>query len=79
MSVSGSQDRCANLCAPQAKPTHINIIRLAPPLVITEAQIRSAVNIVGDAIEELRGMDSGSLEEKVVPKCERGVKIGVEN
>mmetsp|Transcript_29954 Transcript_29954/g.51457 ORF Transcript_29954/g.51457 Transcript_29954/m.51457 type:complete len:108 (+) Transcript_29954:94-417(+) len=31
-----------------AKPTHGNIIRLAPPLCINEAQIDQAVDIVGD-------------------------------
>jgi ornithine--oxo-acid transaminase len=29
-----------------AKPTHGNIIRFAPPLVITEAQLREAMNII---------------------------------
>ena len=30
-----------------AKPTHDHIIRFAPPLVITEAQVREAVEIIG--------------------------------
>ncbi|KAM0722040.1 hypothetical protein Q7P37_002966 [Cladosporium fusiforme] len=38
---------------PQAKPTHQNIIRLAPPLVIDEEQIKTALQIIGDAIKEL--------------------------
>jgi len=29
-----------------AKPTHDHIIRFAPPLVITEAQVREAVEII---------------------------------
>ena len=36
-----------------AKPTHDNIIRLAPPLVITEEEIRTALKIIGEALEEL--------------------------
>ncbi|KAK7550680.1 ornithine aminotransferase-like protein [Phyllosticta citricarpa] len=36
-----------------AKPTHQNIIRLAPPLVITEEQIQNALDIIRDAINEL--------------------------
>jgi len=35
-----------------AKPTHGNIIRFAPPLVINEAQIKEAVNIIKTSIEE---------------------------
>ena len=33
-----------------AKPTHGHIIRLAPPLVITEDQIRECVGIIGKVI-----------------------------
>lgn len=33
-----------------AKPTHGNIIRFAPPLVITEVQLREAIAIIKDAI-----------------------------
>jgi len=40
----------------QAKPTHQNIIRLTPPLVITEAEIAKALKIIGDAINELPTM-----------------------
>ncbi|KAI9893575.1 MAG: ornithine aminotransferase [Vezdaea aestivalis] len=36
-----------------AKPTHENIIRLAPPLVITEEEIDQAVEILRSAMEEL--------------------------
>ncbi|KAK7542526.1 ornithine aminotransferase-like protein [Phyllosticta citribraziliensis] len=36
-----------------AKPTHQNIIRLAPPLVITEEQIQKSLDIIRDAINEL--------------------------
>jgi len=36
-----------------AKPTHQNIIRLAPPLVITEEEVQKALSIIGEAIKEL--------------------------
>ncbi|TDZ37030.1 Ornithine aminotransferase [Colletotrichum spinosum] len=36
-----------------AKPTHGNIIRFAPPLVISETELRKALNIIGEAIKEL--------------------------
>jgi len=36
-----------------AKPTHQNIIRLAPPLIITEEQIAHAVEIFKEAMQEL--------------------------
>jgi ornithine--oxo-acid transaminase len=37
----------------QAKPTHQNIIRMAPPLVISEEQIKDALRIIEDSIMEL--------------------------
>ncbi|CAI7636459.1 unnamed protein product [Penicillium manginii] len=36
-----------------AKPTHQNIIRLAPPLVITEEEIQQALKIIHEAVTEL--------------------------
>ncbi|KAI1131537.1 pyridoxal phosphate-dependent transferase [Nemania abortiva] len=39
-----------------AKPTHGDIIRFAPPLVITEAQMQTAIGIIGDALRELPKM-----------------------
>lgn len=36
-----------------AKPTHRHIIRFAPPLVITEAQIKQAVKIIAKSIKSL--------------------------
>ena len=36
-----------------AKPTHGDKIRLAPPLIINEQQIREAVAIIGEALEKL--------------------------
>jgi ornithine--oxo-acid transaminase len=34
-----------------AKPTHGHIIRFAPPLVITEEQLREAIALIIEAIE----------------------------
>lgn len=42
-----------------AKPTHENIIRLAPPLVITDAQLEKAVKAFGDALNELVSAPEG--------------------
>jgi ornithine--oxo-acid transaminase len=36
-----------------AKPTHDHIIRFAPPLVITEEQVREAVEIIRKSVKEL--------------------------
>ncbi|KAK3340555.1 ornithine aminotransferase [Neurospora tetraspora] len=36
-----------------AKPTHGNIIRFAPPLVITEEELRGAIKTLGEALQEL--------------------------
>jgi len=46
-----------------AKPTHQTIIRLAPPLVITEDQIQQALGIIREAMEELPTLN-GKKEEK---------------
>ena len=62
----------------QAKPTHQNIIRLAPPLVITEAQIDDALKIIQEAVEELPTL-SGEKEAKILPTGEKNVHIGVDN
>jgi len=37
----------------QAKPTHGNIIRFAPPLVISEEELQKAIRIIGEALKEL--------------------------
>jgi len=39
-----------------AKPTHQNIIRLAPPLIISEEEIKEALRIMKEALEELPSM-----------------------
>ena len=56
----------------KAKPTHQNIIRLAPPLVITEEQIQTALRIIGEAIQELPDL-KGKKEDEVIPPVEKGV------
>ncbi|PWZ00089.1 putative CAR2-ornithine aminotransferase [Testicularia cyperi] len=41
-----------------AKPTHVNIIRLAPPLVISEEDLNKGVQIIKEALEELDQLES---------------------
>ena len=36
-----------------AKPTHRHIIRFAPPLVITEEQLREAIGIIREVFETI--------------------------
>ncbi|KAL1964625.1 hypothetical protein VTN77DRAFT_6799 [Rasamsonia byssochlamydoides] len=60
-----------------AKPTHQNIIRLAPPLVITEQEIKTALRIIEEALTELPSL-AGEKEDKIIPPPEKKVKIGVE-
>lgn len=45
-----------------AKPTHGNIVRLSPPLSITEDQMAKGLAIIGQALEELPGLDVASLD-----------------
>ena len=62
----------------KAKPTHQNIIRLTPPLVITEEEIQKALKIIEDAMKELPSL-KGAKEDEVIPEPEKHVKITVEN
>lgn len=62
----------------KAKPTHTNIIRLAPPLVITEEEIEKALSIMREAMEELPTL-KGEDEDKIIPPEEKNVRIQVEN
>lgn len=62
----------------KAKPTHQNIIRLAPPLVITEEEIRKATKIIADSMEELPGL-KGKKEDEIIPPEEKNVKVTVDN
>lgn len=41
-----------------AKPTHRNIIRLAPPLCITEEELMRGVTIIKQVLEEIPSMDA---------------------
>ncbi len=61
-----------------AKPTHQNIIRLAPPLVITEDEIAKSLEIIKAAVTELPNL-TGAAEDQVIPPPEKKVKITVEN
>ena len=62
----------------KAKPTHQNIIRLTPPLVITEEEIQKALNIIDEAMKELPDL-KGTREDEVIPEPEKNVKITVDN
>lgn len=72
MKSTGNTDRT------QAKPTHQNIIRLAPPLVITEEEIQKALSIICEACAELPSL-KGAKEEAVIPAPEKNVTIKVDN
>ncbi|KKY20227.1 putative ornithine aminotransferase [Phaeomoniella chlamydospora] len=61
-----------------AKPTHQNIIRLAPPLVITEEEIKVALSIIEAATRELPTL-KGQKEDAIIPPQEKNVHIGVDN
>ncbi|KAG4034799.1 hypothetical protein MFRU_002g01510 [Monilinia fructicola] len=61
-----------------AKPTHENIIRLAPPLVISEEDIQKALSIIKEAIIELPNL-KGKKEDDVIPAGEKNVQIPLEN
>ena len=62
----------------KAKPTHQNIIRLAPPLIITEKEVKKALGIIGSACKELPGL-KGEAEDQVIPPAEKGVSIQLED
>lgn len=51
---------------------------MAPPLIISETQIRTALRIIGEALEEIPNL-KGEKEDKIVPREEKGTKIGIEN
>eukprot|EP01113_Clastostelium_recurvatum_P013135 TRINITY_DN1689_c0_g1_i2.p1 TRINITY_DN1689_c0_g1~~TRINITY_DN1689_c0_g1_i2.p1 ORF type:complete len:454 (-),score=74.31 TRINITY_DN1689_c0_g1_i2:36-1397(-) len=46
-----------------AKPTHNNIIRLAPPLVITPEQLNECVQIIRQAVHDLDKMSDAEVKE----------------
>ncbi|PIL25860.1 hypothetical protein GSI_11613 [Ganoderma sinense ZZ0214-1] len=49
-----------------AKPTHVNIIRFAPPLVISEADLVKALDIIKSSLEDLDKLDDipGEVESE---------------
>jgi len=50
-----AMDLCMNMAEKGllAKPTHGDIIRFAPPLVITESQLDAALDIIGKSVNEV--------------------------
>jgi ornithine--oxo-acid transaminase len=63
--------------ATQAKPTHENIIRLAPPLVISEEQIQESLRIIRESIQELPTLE-GEAESQIIPDSEKGIHCGLD-
>jgi ornithine--oxo-acid transaminase len=47
-----------------AKPTHVNVIRFAPPLVIEEEDLKEAVKIIGECLADLDVVDEIPGDEK---------------
>ncbi|TFK71227.1 ornithine aminotransferase [Pluteus cervinus] len=49
-----------------AKPTHVNIVRFAPPLVISEEDLMKAVRIIGECLVDLDKLDDipGDVESE---------------
>jgi len=48
-----------------AKPTHENIIRLAPPLVITEEQLEECINIIRDVFDNILKEDIQTMIRQI--------------
>ncbi|CAG8507687.1 13081_t:CDS:2 [Ambispora leptoticha] len=44
-----------------AKPTHVNIIRLAPPLCITEQELMEGVEIIAKALKDINDMKAEEI------------------
>ncbi len=73
----GIKEKIADDVGMQAKPTHENIIRLAPPLVISEAEIMTVITIFKQALEEIPTL-KGEKEDQVIPPEEKNVHIHVD-
>jgi len=58
-----------------AKPTHVNIVRFAPPLVIEETDLDKSIKIIGEALNDLDSLDNIPGEVK----SEKGHEEGVSN
>jgi ornithine--oxo-acid transaminase len=67
-----------SLLPTQAKPTHQNIIRLAPPLVITEDEIKTALKIIKEAVKELPNLKD-EKEDAVLPAGEKHLEPVLDN
>lgn len=48
-----------------AKPTHVNIIRLAPPLVITEEEMMQGVEIIAGALRDIATMKASDVPNEL--------------
>ncbi|CEP07598.1 hypothetical protein [Parasitella parasitica] len=48
-----------------AKPTHRNIIRLAPPLVITEEEIMQGIDIIAGALKDIAAMKKDEVPNEL--------------
>ncbi|KAG2195580.1 ornithine-oxo-acid transaminase [Mucor mucedo] len=48
-----------------AKPTHVNIIRLAPPLCITEEELMDGVEIIRSALEDIVTMSASDIPNEL--------------
>jgi len=44
-----------------AKPTHFDKIRLAPPLIINEQQVKDAVSIIDESIRDIQNMETKDI------------------
>ncbi|NJB84693.1 ornithine--oxo-acid transaminase [Lewinella marina] len=72
---SPESDTAWNLCMALAdrgllaKPTHGNIIRFAPPLVISEAELTEACDIIGQAIADLAETASVGADDQEVNRA----------
>ena len=73
-----NRETTANRGALQAKPTHQNIIRLAPPLIITADEIKEALRIIEEAVAELPTL-KGEKEDEIIPQGEKGVTINLDD
>ncbi|KAF8890761.1 pyridoxal phosphate-dependent transferase [Infundibulicybe gibba] len=58
-----------------AKPTHVNIVRFAPPLVISEEELAKAIRIIGECLIDLDELEEIPGEEG----SERGHTDGLTN
>jgi ornithine--oxo-acid transaminase len=48
-----------------AKPTHVNIIRLAPPLCITEEEMMQGIEIIAGALRDIATMKKEDIPNEL--------------